>query len=373
MIYFLINNNYHLIMDIKLAEQLTDFELGLIQIPYSLNEINNSDIFSKIFHFREKISLSLRHPLRIFAIQKSFDNEIKPNCNDILLVHTDIDLLNQYIIQRFFEARSRVYLLEDGTATMSTYNLIAKKASLRNRFKSKILKYLYNYKFTSIVIYGMETLPIIDDRLFTGVIVNIGNKIMRNIPLYKLAPIKNFIKILYENGAIFFHQPFYNVPSTEDEYLLYLRNILDVSKKFTPFYFKFHPSEKDTMKLSISKLIIENYPNIKIITEEDIAENIIYKYPVRYAITYNSTAAMNLINNGIVPIFLNNLLCEKFPNNHFNGFPVFLKSVNWHIPASLAEVEPGFCTFQETIEENTNTHSILDILNRNMSKTVLSI
>jgi len=346
-----------------LAEQLTDFELGLIQVPYSLNVINESALFSKIYHFADKIYLSLRHPFRIFAIQNNVDKKIKPNCHDTLLVHTDMDLLNQYIIQRFYMAKSKIYLLEDGAGTMCTYNLTPRKASAKNRFKTLILRNLYNYKFTKIAVYGVETLPLMNDYLFSGVIVNYGNSIMRNIPLYKLTPIKEPIEILYESGAIFFHQPLYIVPSTEEEYLRYLSYILDVSTQFTPFYFKFHPSEKNNMKLCITKLINERHSNIIIIEENDVAENIINKYPVRYAITFNSTAALNLINKGIVPIFLNNLFNDIFPNNYFDGVYPFLKSINCQMPAVLSDVRPGFCAFPYAMSD-IDTYSIVDILNK---------
>lgn len=363
MIYFLINNNYHLDFDLKLAKQLTSFELGLIQVPYSLNVIDKSDVFSKIHHFPNKIYLSLRHPFRILSIQKKVDHVLKPKCTDILLVHTDMDLLNQYIIQRFHQAKAKIYLLEDGTATMCVYNILPKKASFKNRFINLILRCLYKYKYTKSGLYGVETIPRMADSLFSGVIVNFGNSILREIPLYKLEQKNESFEIRYENGAIFFNQALYLFYSTEEEYILFLNDILEISRRFTPFYFKFHPSETDSFKHSITKLINEQYSNIVIIPENDIAENIVIKYPVRNAITINSTAAMNLITKGLIPIFLNNFYNNRIIDESFIVFDQFLKSINCHTPFDLSEVKPGFCAFKNIPNESV-TYTIQEILNK---------
>jgi hypothetical protein len=74
---------------------------------------------------------------------------------------------------------------------------------------------------------------------------------------------------------------------------------------FHLFYFKFHPSDTESFKISISDLIKSKFENIKIIVENDIAEEIVYKYPV--VITISSTAAFNLMNT-IVPIYKNEML-----------------------------------------------------------------
>ncbi len=365
MIYFLINNNYHFDLDLKLAKQLPNYELGLIQVPYSLNIITNSDLFSKIYYFPNKITSSITdfffHSLRILAIQKYVHQRLKPNSDDILLVHTDMDLLNQYIIQVFYNAKAKIYLLEDGTSTMCTYNLIPHKAPLKDRIKTLILHHIYKFKYTKIAVYGQQILPVMKDFVFKGVIVNFGNSIRRNIPFFKLTQVKEPIEILHENGAIFLNQGLYSWYLKEDEYISYINNLLAISENFNPFYFKFHPSDIKSVKNAITKLIVERYSNIIIIEDNDIAEILIQKYPVRYAITFNSTAALNLINKGIVPIFLNQLINNIFPNSEFTAFDQFLKSINCHVPAKLSDIKPGFSALPSA-QKNINTKSIVDIL-----------
>ena len=362
MIYFLINNNYHLDFDLKLAKQLDRNELGLIQVPYSLNVINESQVFSKIHCFPNKINLSLQDPFRILSIQKEVNHVLNPECTDILLVHTDMDLLNQYIIQLFHRVSAKIYLLEDGTATMCTYNIIPDKASLKNRFKMFVLRHLYKYKYTKIGLYGVETIPRMDDSLFSGVIVNFGNSILRDIPLYKVNNEDESIEILHEKGAVFFNSALYLFYSSEDDYIEFLIEIFKISHRFTPFYFKFHPSETDSFKRSIIKIIEERFRNIIVIQDNDPAENIVTKYPTRYAISINSTATMNIINKGMIPIFLNSFYNNTFTDPSFIAFSQFLKSINCYEPVYLSEIKPGFCAFHQTINK-ADTNSLTEILN----------
>ena len=362
MIYFLVNNDYHLDLDIKLASQMSGYGLGLIQVPYSLNVIEKSDVFLKIYSFSEKMFLSLFHPFRISKIKREVNKQIHPCTKDILLVHTDLVLLNQYIIQKFYESNAKIYILEDGTATMCYYNMTPTKARLKDKIKTIILRKCYNFKFTDIQKFGVEILPVMEDCIFEGVIVNHGHSIQKNLPLFKLTCNEDKISNVNENGAFFFSQALYFWFASEVDYVKYICDLLSVSIFFTPFYFKFHPSETESVRCTIENYIEENYKNIIIIQENIIAEKIIDKYPVRYAITFKSTAALNLINKGVVPIFLNNLLQNKFPDTSFITFGNFLESINCNTPLSLDEVRPGFQAFP-LLENNADRLSIKEILN----------
>lgn len=367
MIYFLVNNDYHIHLDVKLAIQLPNIELGLIQVPYSLNVVNESDLFSKVYHYPDRLIASLKNILlnskKFKSVLKKVDNELIPKSNDVLLVHTEMDLLNQYIIQKFHKVRAKIFLLEDGTASMCYYNMQTSKVSIKDNIRCVFLKYFYNFKYLEIKKYGVETLPVMNDTVFDGVIVNYGDKINRNIPLYNLAFSEDPIKNINEKGTIFFSQPQYFWFITEEEYIKYINDLLSISKSFSPFYFKFHPSDKDDVKQSICELIKNKYPNVEIIFENDIAENIIAKYPVKYAITFNSTAAFNLMGRGIVPIFLNDMFNELYPDDSFYAFGQFLKTINCLSPTKLSDIKPGFCAFPNKTD-NENTYSLIDIINK---------
>jgi hypothetical protein len=66
------------------------------------------------------------------------------NNSDILLVHTDMDILNQYIIQKFYQCGARVYLLEDGIATITQFNMKEDRAEWKDNLRCLLLNIFTN-------------------------------------------------------------------------------------------------------------------------------------------------------------------------------------------------------------------------------------
>jgi len=367
MIYFLVNNNYHVHLDMQLVKKLSNFELSLIQIPYSLNIIKESDVFSNICVYEERLIGSFKNiffkPNTLKNILQRVDETLFPEDTDILFVHTDMDLLNQYIIQKFYQSGARIYLIEDGIATITQFNMEERKAEFKENLRCLFLKHLYGFKYLKIIKYGVMTQPVMEDSVFNGVLVNYGETIKRKIPLYKLISDQKQINVKYEQGAIFFNQPLYLFYMSEKEFINYIDSFLTASYNFSPFYFKFHPSDSEPFKFSIIKLIKEKYENVVILLEDNIAEEIVFKYPVRYVITISSTSAFNLMNSGVVPIFMNNMLNEFYPNDNFSAFGQFLNSINCQAPREISEIKPGFCAFSN-IKKDEIRYSIIDIINK---------
>lgn len=366
MIYFLVNNNYHVHLDLHLVKQLSNFELSLIQVPYSLNIIKEKDVFSNIYTYEERLIASFKNiffrPNKLKSILGRVDETLFPDSADILFVHTDMDILNQYIIQKFYKCGAKVYLVEDGIATITQFNMEEKPAEFKDNLRCFFLKYLYRFKYLKIIKYGVMTQPVMEDFVFNGVLVNYGDSIKRKIPLYKLISDQKQIKVIDEKGAIFFNQPLYLFYMSENEFIDYIESFLITSYKFSPFYFKFHPSDTESFKASIVKLIKKKFENIIIILENNIAEEIVFKYPVRYVITISSTSAFNLMNSGIIPIFTNDMLNKLYPNDNFTSFGQFLKSINCYSPIDINEIKPGFCAFSN-VKKDEKRYSIMEIIN----------
>jgi hypothetical protein len=350
----------------QLVKELSNFELSLIQIPYSLNIMRKSDVFSNIYTYEERLITSLKNiffkPNSLKNIFRRVDETLFPDKADILFVHTDMDILNQYIIQKFYKCGAKVYLVEDGIATITQFNMEEKAAEFKDILRCFFLKYIYGFKYLKIIKYGVMTQPVMEDFVFNGVLINYGDTIKRKIPLYKLISTQKQIEIMHVKGAIFFNQPLYLFYMSEKEFIDYIESFLLISCNFFPFYFKFHPSDSDSFKASIVELIKEKFENIVILLEDIIAEEIVYKYPVRYVITISSTSAFNLMSSGVVPIFINNMLNKVYPNDNFNAFGQFLKSINCNSPVEISEIKPGFSAFS-SIKEHENRYSIIDIIN----------
>lgn len=367
MIYFLINNDYHLDLDLKLIQQLDSKEIGLIQVPQRLDVITKSEYFSKIISINE-IDTSLKRLIINFNNNKKklkyIDKKISIKKEDILLVHTDMIFVNQYIISKFFDVKAKIFMVEDGTATIA-YNPIENlKISWKDIIRGSILKYLYRFRFFYIKNFGSEVLPIMDDFIFKGVILRFGNSIKRNIPVFKINTIQEINIIKEENGAIFFNQPLYNFFLTEDDYLFFLQKTFPCSNSFTHFYFKFHPSDNESFKEKCLIMLNKFFPNIIIVLENMTAEKIIYKYPVKYTLTINSTASLNLIDLGFVPIFLNNIFKNKFPDLSFDLFDNLLDSMEFNYPLNIDDIKPGFSVLKKNLAD-TNYLTLKDIINKN--------
>ena len=365
MIYFLINNNYHLELDLRLAKQLDNYNLGLIQVPYSLDVLVKHPLFDKVLSIENKNFSSFTrfflHPLERIQIKKRINAILKIDQNDILLVHTEIPSINQYLIQKFYDRGAKVFLLEDGTATICDNNLPVLKAGFKNKIRTLFLNYVCGLKYTSILNLGGQSLPRMQDSIFNGVIVNYGNEFKREIKLYHLNKEKENFDISFDKGAIFFSQPLYFWSLSEEDYINYIDKILSISDSFSPFYFKFHPSEKEYVKTSIEKIINLKYSKIIIIKEHIIAEKIIDKHPVKYALSFSSTSLLNLIRKGVTPVFLNNLFYQYYPSPDGLSFSDFLTSFNCYSPKTLSEIRPGFKALNKEFV-NKKSYSISEIL-----------
>jgi hypothetical protein len=213
------------------------------------------------------------------------------------------------------------------------------------RLKFFILRHFFGFKYSWVFTYGDQVLPVMNDQIFQGLIVNFGDSVLRKIPVIKLRHSESRLN-LPEDCATIYSQPLYLWYMSEDQYLQLIKEMLEISKNFRISYFKFHPSDIERVKSKIKKLL-EKTENTFLIEENEIAENLIVRYPARYAITFNSTAALNLIAKGVIPVFANTLLTKKYPSPSFIQFDQFLKCIKCNTPAELSQIKPGFCAFED--------------------------
>ena len=342
MIYFLVNNSYHLDFDFPLIKELKNEKISLIIVPitFSVSD-DNLSFFHKIYKFENNFNISYFNLFSLKRFMKIVDNTFATTSNDILLVHTDMVLLNQLLIYKFHKSNSKIFLLEDGTATMCDFNIEPISASIKSIIKCFILKTFLGIKNTNINKYGIQELYRLDDFLFNGLIVNFGLNTKRNIPVFQLKYTDKFLDIKFPKGAMFFNSPFYILYTNEILYFNFIKEILVISNNFNPFYFNFHPNDSVYFKDMVSEYIIHNYKNI-ILLPDGLAEDKINKYTTQFSISINSTASFNLIKKGIKPIFLNKIFLEKFQDPSFEQFELFLFSLGYISPKSIDEVSPLF-------------------------------
>jgi hypothetical protein len=361
-IYFLINNNYHLDFDNPLIQELKDYQIGLILIPFRFDKNqNNLDVFSEIHEYENNVNLSFFNFFSIKRFLNKIKNKIKVNAEDILFVHTDMVLLNQFFIYKFYNSGAKIFLLEDGTASICDFNIIPQRAKIKSRLKCLVLKYFLGFKNTNVKKYGAQDLFRIDDFYFKMMLLKYGNLTLREIPIRQLCLPGPKLDIMFPDGAIFFNSPFYLIYTNEDIYIEYLKDILFFSDRFNPFFFTFHPFDTPFFKDKIKDLFKDNFKNIQILPD-GIAEKIIKDYTTKFSISINSTASYNLMERGITPIFLNNLFLNHFSDPSFEQFKALLYSIGYVSPKSLDEVSPSFSPLENVDLTNKNRISIKQVL-----------
>lgn len=184
---------------------------------------------------------------------------------------------------------------------MCDFNRVPNNLGLVERLRTYLIKYVCGLKNTYVVDFGDDKHLRVKDALFNKIVVSWGNKTLRNIPVLNIG--MGIISHQAANsGAIFLINQCICFLYRRRVFTFYLTNI-EFTHSIYCFYFKFHPQDTDSMKSSIRLLIETRFSFVKIIEDEEPAELIVVKYPIKYSISYTSTCTLNHIVQGIIPIF----------------------------------------------------------------------
>ncbi|MBC6110548.1 polysialyltransferase family glycosyltransferase [Pedobacter fastidiosus] len=345
MIYLLVNNDYHLYDFQNLAHSFEIGEITLIKVPHNLGKGKINRTFKSEFTYPYFFSglKSILNYGTIKKVQGQIDDDIFPNSGDTLLVYTEYELLNQYIIQKFADVNANIWLMEDGLATMALFNMKSEKLPFKLQLLQLVMRKIYGYKNLEMIYDGANGFPIMKDLLFRGVLVSLGKKIKRKIPLIRVS--KNIEKMdaLKANAAIFLNEDLYNFYCDFPTYIHYLSEFLtEASANFEVLFFKFHPRETEELKKSISQILL-NYPNVIIIEQSELLiEEIIDQYRPKFAISFLSASSINLSFFGLEPVYIYHLFEQLSCNSVIDGLTAYLKSINYNFVPNLAAIRVDF-------------------------------
>jgi hypothetical protein len=364
LIYFLVNNNYHLLDVYEHCKYLKSYEKSLIQIPHTLECIQESGIFNNIYTFNTPFK-GLKNFFNVFKakqIEKNIKNKISVTKDDILFVYTEYEVLNQYVISLFKKNGAKVYVIEDGGfATYLTYSVLNEgKLTLKEIIKLLYLKYILGYKFVKFLKYNGIVFPQIEDKFIDGVLLYLDVKIIRNIK--KILISKNHRKLtLNEKKAIFLNEKMYDYYCSKKEHKIILNDILQkMSQKFEKIYFKFHPRETEDDKKWQLK-ILNQYHNVQIIEEKTPIENLLEKYDAKYVFSFFSAALLNVNAMGAIPVYVYHLYDRIAENSVFKQIDSVLKNLSYNfIDKDYNCKNVGF-----NIKSVKNYKSILDVVDNN--------
>jgi hypothetical protein len=290
MIYFLVNNNYHMIDVYEHCANIKDYEKSLIQIPHTLECIDEDENFRNIYTFKSLLNgiKSFFHFFKIKKIEKQIKFDLQINKFDILFVYTEYEVLNQYIMNLFKNAGAKVFVLNEGLATYVTYCARNEsKFTLKERVQLIYFKYILKYKFVEFLKYNNMLFPQINELFINGVLLYLDVKIDRNIQKYVIEKSSNFLS-LNKNKAIFLNEKMYDHYCSITEHIGMLENcLMIVSNKFETVYFKFHPREtEDNRKWQID--VINKFHNVQIIQENGPMQHLkMKKHILHYILLIN--------------------------------------------------------------------------------------
>lgn len=332
MIYFLVNNNYHMLDVNEHCKELVEYKKSLIQIPHTLDIITSNESFVNILTY-ETTFTGILNFFNIYKVKEK-EREIKKSLNitsdDILFVYTEYEVLNQYIIYLFKKANAKVYIIEDGGfPTYLTFSVKNDdKLSFKQSVKKIYLNYFLGYDFVEFLKYNNIVFPLINEKFIDGVLLYLDVDIIRNIKKFIISKNQNKLS-LDDDIAIFLNEDMYSHYCTKEEYIKILENILlNMSKKFKKVYFKFHPRETAENKQWQLK-VINQLSKITVIEENMPVEILLEKYNAKYIFSFLSAALLNVNAMGVVPIYIYHLYPDISNNSVFKYISLILNKANY--------------------------------------------
>ncbi len=354
MIYFLVNNNFHLIDVEHHLKDLKEFKTGLIKIPHNLT-LTTEKKFDFQIEFKKPIS-NLKDHFKIYKFYKTHQKiknkfkDIKPT--DTLVIYTEYEYLNHYIIKIFKKINAKVILIEEGFPTYLTFSILPdSKLPLKKIILSWYLKNILRYNTSNIKsINKIQNTQVNDNQIDLILLYNNIN-IKRKIKSGVLHTSNKIYDNLNENKIIFLNEGIYWYYVNIEEYKKIINDILDnLSNNFENVYFKFHPREKEIEK-NITRNIIKNYSNIQIIEENSPVELMISKIGAKYIASFLSQTNLYISNSNCISIYLFHLYPEIMKNIAFQSVKNVIDEMNYSFLNDWSEIKNEKIGFTKIKEE----------------------
>jgi hypothetical protein len=374
MIYFLINNNFCLYNAEILSKELKGYDLGLIQIPYSLKPVINDIRFKKILTIERLTSINgyfVKWPYKLlinlyrnYKKIRAVKNILKPDKVDILLANSEEELMNQVVIKIFREKKAKVFLYEGGMGNYISFNMNSEVLSTKEIFLMYSIRFILGIKGYLLLKNKGHFVPRMSDKYFAGVLFFLPHKIKRNIQVFHIKKLVENNKLsLNENNTIFLTQPMYRSYFSIEEYIHNIDFVLSkLTKSFSKVYIKPHPEEIIDGIIPEFERIALKYSNVYIINSSEIIERIINDYDVKFAVSYFSTSLLNLLYYRVEPVFIFHLLPEINDNVSKEIF-LYLKSISYLFPRNFEDINSRYRSgLRELIQSGQHISEILSAI-----------
>jgi len=337
-IYFLVNNNFHY-YDVSLhLQSLSENRVSLIQIPHTLDADIDVKEFEENYTFQTPFAGLMSHLKinKIISVQNLIRSKIKPGPDDVLILYTEFEILNQFIVKLFNENGAKVFLLEEGMPTYISYCTKSRvPLSLKFKLKLAYIRKVLRYDFVKYLSLNGFGYPQIEDSYIDGVLFYFDAHIKRRINNYRISKAAKQVRLTDPSKVIFLNEEMYLYYMGWESYLNEMRRvILSLSKQFETVFFKFHPREDQVSRRRIREEI-GMLPNLQFVEDDTPVETLIVEIRAKYAVSFFSAALMNLHFMGIDPIYIYPFIPGLLKHDNVKTIQSFLESIRYEFPDSL--------------------------------------
>jgi len=357
MIYFLVNNNFHLIDAEQHLKDLKEYKTGLIKIPHKLT-IPVEHSFDVQMEFPKLISRLKDHfnLRKIFLTHREIRNQLKNiSSTDTLIFYTEYEYLTHYIVKLFKRKNARVILLEEGFPTYLTFSTLPdNRLPLKKKILGYYLNYILGYRTTKIVSINNNADTQLKDSQIDQLLLYTDLNVRRNVKTNLLPSAKKEFANLDENTVLYLNEGIYLLYVTMEEYLRIIDDILQhLSLNFEKVYFKFHPREAADEK-NQARTIIQKYQNVKIVEDNSPVELMIPEIGAKYVTSFLAQTQLYLSNSNCVSIYLFHLYPELMRNQAYQSVKNVIDQMNYVFMPDWSQIKNPAIGFTKINDSKTN-------------------
>lgn len=340
MIYFIVNNDFHIEHIEYYTKQLPKEEVCIIAIPhtikYDFKHISDNIVsFTTPFGNPEHI----KRIVKVKEIENKIDDKITFNQSDKVVLLSEYEPLNLYLVYKAKKSGAKTYLLQEGIAT---YYTCIKRKSLPLSFKQWLIlfytRYFLGFKYLQLINLEKESQFLIDDRYLDKICLYYDIPFRRNIDKRIIKSPYSIYSDLDKNRALFLNQPLYETFFSKEIYFKYLGiEINDLASRYEKVIFKFHPRDHLDVKDKIISMFAEN----QVVLFEDTMDlpETMQNYKPLNVFSFFSDALMRLKLQGCNVHYLFYKYKELVEHPVLKNTQLFIENRDKHIVNKISFIE----------------------------------
>ncbi|OQS08486.1 hypothetical protein B0T37_19500 [Chromobacterium violaceum] len=348
MLYVLVNNDYQLyaLRRHDIAALAGERGVALIAVPHALSLSSDMADFESVHCFdtpQGRVGL-LSMLWRYRGLGCDVARTFKPGPGDTLLFFTEVEWLNQIVVQHFRSRGARIVMLEDGG--FGTYIPMSvsdsEPLSMRERCIQAAFRLVPGLARSRLFKVNGLMFPRLPDEAIDEIALYRDVRLLRDVATYCVRkPARKRCEIR-RGSVVFLNERMYDHYQTDEVYIAGLRRLMRMlTDGYETVYFKFHPREPQDWRVRICELLEREFPSISVIERTGTIEEMILDYRPEALASYFSAGLLSIEYEGIEPLYLYHLLDDLAVQPVFAGVTRILKIWGYRF-AEVGGVRAGY-------------------------------